>query len=225
MKTKENKIIHIAIDGPAGAGKSSVAREVAKILGIAYLDTGAMYRVIAYKALSLGVPVTDEERVTELAGSVQMSFGREESPSVYCDGENVTDQIRSPEVSRAVSVIAAYRGVRECLVALQRREALQGSLVMDGRDIGTYVLPEAEIKIFLTASPDERAKRRHLENMLAGKPSVYEEVLADIKQRDSFDSGRKYAPLKPARDAVILDTTELSKQEVIEKILKIVREA
>jgi len=222
---ENNKLIHIAIDGPAGAGKSSVAREIATRLGIAYLDTGAMYRVVAYKALSLGVSIRDEEQVTALAGKIKITFGPGGNPEVYCDGQNVTTEIRSPEVGRAVSVVASYPGVRECLVNLQRQEAAKGSVVMDGRDIGTYVLPQAEVKIFLTASPAERAKRRHRENILAGKESNYEEVLADIQKRDRMDMERKHAPLKPAPDAIILDTTDLSQQEVVETIIKIVREA
>jgi len=216
--------MHIAIDGPAGAGKSTVARAVADRLGIAYLDTGAMYRVVAYKALSCGIPIQDEERVTALAQKIKISFEYGENPMVYCDGENVTAEIRSPEIGRAVSIIASYPGVRECLVNLQRQEAAKGSVVMDGRDIGTYVLPQAEVKIFLTASPEERAKRRYRENLLAGKKSSYEEVLDDIKKRDRMDTMRKHAPLKPAPDAKIIDTTNLSQQEVIETILKIVGE-
>lgn len=222
---KAKKTLHIAIDGPAGAGKSSVAREIATRLGIAYLDTGAMYRVVAYKALSHGLSIKDEEQVTALAGKIKITFGCGENPAVYCDGKDVTTEIRSPEVGRAVSFIASYPGVRECLVNLQRQEAAKGSVVMDGRDIGTYVLPQAEVKIFLTASPAERAQRRHQENIMAGKESNYEEVLADIKKRDLMDTERKHAPLKPAPDAIILDTTDLSQQEVVETIIKIVREA
>jgi len=225
LRREENRHLHIAIDGPAGAGKSTVARRVAEKLGIAYLDTGAMYRVIAYKALSEGISPQNEEIVTSLAHSAKISFGQRDKPSVYCNGEDVTSQIRSSDVSRAVSVIASYQGVREYLVGLQRRVAAQGSVVMDGRDIGTFVLPLAEVKIFLTASAEERARRRHFENIQTGKVSSFEEVLADIEKRDRLDSERIYAPLKPAKDAIILDTTGLTEEEVIEKIVKIVREA
>lgn len=215
-------MFHIAIDGPAGAGKSTVARLVAERLGICYLDTGAMYRVIAYKALSKGISLQDEDEVTNIAKNVKIGF--EHNKTVYCDGQNITDEIRSTEVSRAVSVVAAYQGVRQSLVKIQRQEALKCSLVMDGRDIGTYVLPEAEVKIFLTASAEERAKRRHLENLEAGKASSLAEVCQDIKNRDRLDSEREHSPLKPAEDAIILDTTGLTIEEVIEEILKIVRE-
>ncbi|RNC28044.1 MAG: Cytidylate kinase [Candidatus Dichloromethanomonas elyunquensis] len=213
----------IAIDGPAGAGKSTVARKVAESLGYCYLDTGAMYRAVAYKALVEGISLDDEQAVTNLAQNTNVCFNRGDGRSVFCDGRNITTHIRSTEVSRAVSVVAAYPGVRERLVHLQRQEAAKGSVVMDGRDIGTYVLPEAEVKIYLTASEEERARRRYLENLQAGKVSSLEEVLEDIQQRDRLDSEREYAPLKPAADAYILDTTGLPAEQVAEKIVSIVR--
>jgi cytidylate kinase len=223
MKGKKN--LHIAIDGPAGAGKSTVAREVAKKLGICYLDTGAMYRVVAYKVLASGILLGDEEKVSSIAKTTKIRFGYGGKQSVYCDEIDVTDQIRSPEVSRAVSVVASYQGVRESMVRLQREEATKGSLVMDGRDIGTYVLPEADVKIYLTALAEERAQRRHLENIEAGKESNFEQVLLDIEARDRLDSEREHAPLRPAENAIILDTTGLSIGEVTRQIVKIVREA
>ncbi|NLI91740.1 MAG: (d)CMP kinase [Peptococcaceae bacterium] len=213
----------IAIDGPAGAGKSTVARKVAQSLGYCYLDTGAMYRVIAYKALEAGIPLDDERAVTGLVKNTEIYFKHGDSESVFCDGKDVTNHIRSKEVSRAVSIVASYQGVREQLVHLQRQEAAKGNVVMDGRDIGTHVLPEAEVKIYLTASEEERAKRRYLENIKSGKASSLEEVLRDIQKRDRLDSEREHDPLKPAADAFILDTTGLPAEEVVRKIVNIVR--
>lgn len=217
------KSIQVAIDGPAGAGKSSVAREVARRLGFAYLDTGAMYRVVVYRALALHIDLRDEKAVTDLLADLEIRFEYGEKNRVYCNGEEVTTKIRSREVSKAVSIIAAYRGVRKHLVKIQRREAAKGSLVMDGRDIGTFVLPDAPVKIFLTASVLERARRRHLENIQAGKNSDFQEVLKEIKERDRMDSERTHSPLRPAADALILDTTTLTKEEVVEKIVAICR--
>lgn len=220
-----NKKIHIAIDGPAGAGKSTVAKKVAKKLGLCYLDTGAMYRVVAYKALLAGISLEDEQAVTDLSQNIQIGFDHGNNQSVYCDGVDVTKQIRNPEVSRAVPIVAAYQGVREHLVKIQRQEATKGSLVMDGRDIGTYVLPDAAVKIYLTASAEERAKRRYLENMKKEKTISLTEVTLDMENRDRLDSERVHAPLKPAKDAMILDTTGRSIDEVTEDIVKIVKAA
>jgi len=222
LKQKVNELLHIAIDGPAGAGKSTVARSVAERLGISYLDTGAMYRAVAWKVLASGVSPEDEKSVSDLACNTIISFGQNQS--VYCDGKDVSSEIRGIEVGRVVSVIASYRVVRECLVNIQRQEAEKGSVVMDGRDIGTFVLPDASVKIYLTASADERARRRHLENSLSGIKSSLEDVLTDIRKRDQVDSGRKHAPLKPASDAILLDTTGLTPEEVADRIFRIVRE-
>lgn len=225
MEHKNQKFQQIAIDGPAGAGKSTVARKVAEILGYCYLDTGAMYRAIAYKALQQGIPLQDEQRITQLACNTTIGFSHVDHRAVYCDGLDVTTQIRSNEVSRAVSIVASYQGVREQLVRLQRLEAEKGNVVMDGRDIGTYVLPNAKVKIYLTASEEERAKRRYLENIKAGKGTSLQDVLTDIEKRDRQDSEREHAPLKPAQDAIVLDTTGLSIEEVVEQIVYIVGEA
>ncbi len=225
LEHMKQKYQQIAIDGPAGAGKSTVARKVAEILGYCYLDTGAMYRAIAYKALQEEIPLEDEQRITELAINSAISFSHVDHRTVYCDGFDVTIQIRSDAVSRAVSIVASYPGVREQLVRLQRLEAEKGNVVMDGRDIGTYVLPTAKVKIYLTASEEERARRRYLENIQAEKGSSLQDVLNDIEKRDRQDSQREIAPLKPARDAIVLDTTGLSIEEVVEQIVKIVREA
>lgn len=224
LNNTRKRFLQVAIDGPAGAGKSTVARQVAEKLGFYYLDTGAMYRVVAYKVLRSGVSLDDEKAVTEISKKTKIIFNHDDNATVFCDGEDVTSQIRSTEVSRAVSVVASYAGVRDHLLELQRLEAAQGDVVMDGRDIGTYVLPEAQVKIYLTASTAERAKRRTLENRKKRIDISYEEVLADIVRRDQLDSERKHAPLKPAEDAIILDTTGLSIEEVVAKIVKIIRE-
>jgi cytidylate kinase len=219
----QKKFHQIAIDGPAGAGKSTVAKKVAEALGYCYLDTGAMYRVIAYKALASGTPLDNEYEITRLARQTKVYFSHDGSRSVYCDGQDVTESIRSAEVSRAVSVVAAYPGVREEMVKLQRQEAEKANVVMDGRDIGTDVLPGAEVKIYLTASEAERAKRRYLENLRAGKTTSLEEVATDMENRDRLDSEREHSPLRPAADAVMIDTTGLSAEQVVDKIVRIVR--
>lgn len=213
------KKLQIAIDGPAGAGKSTVAKAVAQKLGIFYLDTGAMYRAIACKALKTGVPVDNEEEVGSLAERTEIGLDHSAERHIWCDGLDYTDEIRSPEVSRTVPIIAAYPRVRQRLVSLQRREAELGAVVMDGRDIGTHVLPQADLKIFLTASPAERARRRWLELKAKGQNLTLEEVLSDMETRDKKDSERAESPLEPAADAQILDTTGLSIDDIVSKIV------
>jgi len=224
MKKRQHQALQIALDGPAGAGKSTVAKIVAKQLQLFYLDTGAMYRAIAYKVLKSGVPMEEEARVSQIAKNTEVVLDHSDERIVWCDGEDVTQVIRSPEVSRAVSVVAAYPGVRERLVELQRREAERGGVVMDGRDIGTHVLPKADLKIFLTATPEERAKRRWKELKMAGKDVSFQEVAKDMMQRDRDDTEREISPLKPANDAIILDTTGLSVDELVAKILMLALE-
>jgi len=219
----QKKFHQIAIDGPAGAGKSTVAKKVAEALGYCYLDTGAMYRVIAYKALASGTPLDNEYEITRLARQTKVYFSHDGSRSVYCDGQDVTESIRSAEVSRAVSVVAAYPGVREEMVKLQRQEAEKANVVMDGRDIGTNVLTNAEYKFFMTASPAERAKRRWLELKEKGVAADLAQVEADIIQRDHNDSTRKLNPLKKAEDAIELDTTGMTVEEVTQKILEVMK--
>ncbi|MGI9952877.1 (d)CMP kinase [Moorellaceae bacterium AZ2] len=217
---------NIAIDGPAGAGKSTVARQVAEKLGYLYIDTGAMYRALTWKALTQGLNLADEKALSDLAATTSLEF-RILAPgatAVFCDGQDVTREIRSPEVSQKVSQVAALPGVRRELVKHQRRMAAGGGVVMDGRDIGTHVLPEATYKFFLTASLEERARRRWQELVSQGKLVTMEQVREDIAERDRQDSQRAVAPLRPAPEAVIIDTTNLSPDEVTAHILCIIRQ-
>ena len=224
MKQKHTQALQIAIDGPAGAGKSTVAKLVAKQLNLFYVDTGAMYRAIAYKTIKNKIQLEDELNVSLIAKTAEVVLDHSDERTVWCDGEDVTRAIRSPEISRAVSTVAAYVGVRERLVELQRKEAERGGVVMDGRDIGTHVLPEASLKIFLTATLQERANRRWMELLKAGKNVPFEEVTQDMQQRDRQDTERKVSPLEPAQDAVMLDTTGLSVEEIVAKIVALTQE-
>ncbi len=219
----------IAIDGPSGAGKSTVAKAVAKKLGFSCLDTGAMYRAIAYKALSRGVALDDQEALGSLARESVISFGHAAGDpvprEVYIDGVEVTDKIRTAEIDKAVSPVSATPAVREALLDQQRRIGLSGNYVVEGRDIGTVVFPQAELKIFLTASAEERAHRRVRQNVDRGIGSIdYAEVLADIERRDEVDSNRSTAPLKPAEDALLLDSTGHYIEDIIETICSYARE-
>ena len=224
MKQKQQQTLQIAIDGPAGAGKSTVAKLVAKQLRLFYVDTGAMYRAIAYKVLENKIDLEDELNVCQIAQNTEVVLDHSDAGTVWCDGENVTQLIRSPEISRAVSTVASYAGVRKRLVGLQRREAERGGVVMDGRDIGTHVLPEASLKIFLTATLQERANRRWRELVKAGKNALLEEVAQDMKERDRQDTERVVSPLESAQDAVILDTTGLGVEEIVGKIVALTQE-
>lgn len=216
----------IAIDGPSGAGKSTVAKAVAKILGFSCLDTGAMYRAIAWKALQLNVSFEDDHALGEIARSSKISFGHIEGDpipkQVFIDGEEITDAIRCAQIDKAVSPVSAAPSVREALVDQQRRIGTTGNYVVEGRDIGTVVFPQAEVKIFLTASDEERAHRRVRQNVDKGIGSFdYDEVLADLRRRDNYDSSRTTSPLKPAPDAIILDSTNDFIEDVITKITEL----
>jgi len=209
----------IAIDGPAGAGKSTIARLLAKRLGILYLDTGAMYRAIGLKVIENNKDPGNPQDVIPLLPNTDVSVQLEEDgQKIYLDGREVTDIIRSQEVSRAASCVGTIPEVRHKLVELQRDIAKKVSLVMDGRDIGTYVMPNATLKIFLTATPEERAKRRWKELFEKGIKVDYNSVLQDIIQRDANDSNRSFAPLRKADDAVLIDTTNKSIDQVVKEI-------
>ncbi len=194
----------LAIDGPAGAGKSTVAKLVAKRLGYTYIDTGAMYRATTLKALNLKVDLNDPEQFAFL-NDTTMEF---HDGALFMDNQDVMKQIRSNQVSSNVSVVSSHVPVRNKLVSLQQAIASSTNVVMDGRDIGTIVLPNADLKIYMTASVDERARRRHEENISLGIPSDYNRLIKDIERRDKFDSSRSYNPLKQAEDAIYLDTSD-----------------
>ena len=215
--------INIAIDGPAGAGKSSISKAVAKRLGIIYVDTGAMYRACALYAIKNGIPVNEEnlkDRLDDI--KIELKY-TDEGQRIFLGGDDVSEEIRKPEVSIGASDIATIPVVRLKLVDMQREIAANNSVIMDGRDIGTYVLPNADVKIYLTASVEERARRRVLEMKEKGMEADFEEVKRDIAYRDKNDSERVFAPLRQAEDATLLDTTELSFDEVIEKVLDLVK--
>lgn len=224
MRSQRCKL-SIAIDGPAGAGKSTVARAVAARLGYTYVDTGAMYRAAALKCLKNGVQLDDHEAVYEAVHGSEISLSPgEDGVRVFLDGEDVSKAIRSTEVGEAVSMVAQVPQVRQWLVELQQVMGQAGGVVMDGRDIGTVVLPHAEVKVFLTASAHERARRRHLELLQEGKDVPFDEVLAAIERRDALDQSRVHSPLRKADDAVEIDTTQKTFDQVLEHILTLWRQ-
>ena len=215
----------IAIDGPAGAGKSSVAKAAAKALGFIYVDTGALYRTVGLYMLQHGVDPEDLTAVENALKDITVDMKHEEDGQhMFLCGEDVTDRIRTPEVSMAASNFSKIPVVRSFLLSTQINMAERYDVLMDGRDIGTVVLPNAQVKIFLTASAEERARRRCLELEQKGQPEPYEEILADIKKRDDQDMNRETAPLKPAEDSVLLDTSDLDFEGSVNKLLEIVRE-
>lgn len=213
-------IFRIAIDGPSGAGKSTIAKAVAKALNIDYIDTGAMYRAIGYKIDKEGVPFEEGDALAALLDSTDIDFV---SGDIILDGMVVNDLIRTPEVSMLASKCAALPSVRAKLVEIQRGMGMRKSVIMDGRDIGTNVLKDAEYKIFLTASAEERAQRRFKELQEKGETQTYEEVLEDVKQRDYNDMTRELNPLRKADDAIELDTTGMGIDEVVAAVLDIVK--
>ncbi len=218
-------MIHVAIDGPAGAGKSTIARKAAAALGFVYVDTGALYRTLGLGMLRRGIEPTDAQAVCALLGEVRVALRYiDGAQHVFLDGEDVSDAIRTPEASMAASNVSAIPAVREHLFSLQQDIAAQNNVIMDGRDIGTVVLPQAEVKIFLTASPEARAQRRFKELEEKGMPAPYDEVLADIVQRDHNDTHRAVAPLRRAEDAVLLDTSDLTLDESYQAVIQIIKE-
>lgn len=215
----------IALDGPVGAGKSSVAEETARRLGILHLDTGAMYRAMGLQTLRLGIDLKDEEAVSRMAESLRVDVRYTQgAQQTLVEGEDVSGLIRTPEVSMAASTVARYARVRQVMVDLQRRLASEQSMLVDGRDIGTRVLPQASLKVFLTASAEERARRRFLELQAKGLPDTYEQVLEELKKRDDQDMHRAVDPLRPAEDARMLDSTSLSFEEVVDTLVAWARE-
>jgi cytidylate kinase len=221
METK----LSIAIDGPAAAGKSTVAKIVAEKLSYIYIDTGAMYRALTYKAIVNHLNLESENSLLETLLSIDIKLiPSENGQLVYINQQDVTHEIRSSEVTNAVSIVSTHQKVREEMVRRQQAFAENGGVVMDGRDIGTHVLPDAEVKVFLLASVEERAVRRHSENLQKGFPSNLEKLKEEIARRDKIDSEREIAPLKKADDAVEIDTTSLTIPEVVEKIMELVHE-
>ena len=218
--------MNIAIDGPAGAGKSSAAKLAAKALGFIYVDTGALYRAVGVAVLRRGLDTAVPENVIPvLPGiTVELRFLKGEQ-HVFLNGEDVSKEIRLPEASMAASNVSAIPAVRAFLFDLQRRIAKENDCIMDGRDIGTVVLPDAQLKIFLTATPEIRARRRFLELEEKGTPVDYETLLEEIRQRDYNDSHRAVAPLKPAADSVILDSSDLTLQQVTDRIVALAKKA
>lgn len=217
--------INVALDGPSGAGKSTIAKAVAKKLGYVYVDTGALYRTIAYHVISGGIDPKDEIEAVAALDQINISLEYiSGAQHVILNGDDVSDKIRTPEISMGASAVSAIPKVREFLFDLQKDIAKKNNVIMDGRDIGTVVLPNAQVKIFLTASAEERANRRFKELQEKGDPSTYEQVLEDIKQRDYNDTHRETAPLRKADDAVEVDSTSMTLEQVIDEIVRIIKE-
>ena len=215
--------MNIAIDGPVGAGKSSIADAVAGKLGILHLDTGAMYRALALYALRSGVELTDEAAVSACCAQADIAVGYADGRQrTLLSGEDVSDLIRTGEVSAAASVVSKWPAVRERMVALQQELARKGNMLIDGRDIGTVVLADSPCKIYLTASAEERARRRYLQNLEMGDNTPFEDVLAALNARDAQDMGRAVSPLRQAEDAVLVDSTDMTREEVVDAIVRIV---
>jgi cytidylate kinase len=221
MERVMSRKISIAIDGPAGAGKTTIAREVSRILGLKYVDTGAMYRAVAWKMLKLGIPLSDEEAIVDMARNMDIDFAEGDGSKIFVDGRDISREIRTPEVTKYSSPVSAIPGVRRILVARQRELAGSSGVVMEGRDIGSVVLPDAQVKIFLTASAVERARRRCKEMQAAGMDVNIEKLRLDIEERDHRDSTRADSPLVQATGAVAVNTDKLSIDEVVKCILDI----
>ncbi len=207
----------IAVDGPAGAGKSTIAKIIAKNLNINYIDTGAMYRAITYKCLSNNIDINNEEDIKKIAKETDIDF---KNNNIYLDGNIVNDEIRTIEVSNNVSNVAKIKEVRYLMVDVQREIGKRNSVILDGRDIGSYVFPNADYKFFLIATPEERGKRRHKELTEKGYEVSLEEIINDIIKRDEIDSNREFAPLVKAQDAIEIDTTGKSIEQVVQSVIE-----
>ncbi|AMO84952.1 (d)CMP kinase [Solibacillus sp. FSL W7-1472] len=219
------KKIQIAIDGPAGAGKSTIAKIVAEALRFTYIDTGAMYRAVTYKAMKENIQLHDAEAIEKMLQQTAITLQpSEQGQLVFVDGQDVSQAIRSNEVTANVSEVAAHANIREILVAMQQKLAADGGVVMDGRDIATHVLKDAELKIYMSATVEERAHRRFLDNERRGIPSTIESLQKEIALRDKLDSEREASPLIQAEDALFLDTTNLSIDEAAQEILKLAQQ-
>ena len=219
-------MISVAIDGPSGAGKSTVSRSVAKAFGFIYVDTGAMYRTIGLAAFRKGLDTKDKPSIIGILPelNIELKYNEQGEQRMYLNGEDVSADIRLPEISMCASNVSAMPEVRAYLMDMQRQMAKRYDVIMDGRDIGTVILPDAEVKIFLTASAEERANRRYKELIAKGNEISFEEVLEDMKKRDEQDSNRAAAPLKPADDAIMLDTSDMSFDESIAAVCRLITE-
>ncbi len=224
IKEPKKRGVTITIDGPAGSGKSTVSKMLARRLNFLYLDTGAMYRAVAFRAEKEGFRLEDDEALEKFCRGVQISFaGSNENQRVLCQGEDVTEKIREPRIGWLASTVSMKAPVRQAMLRLQREIGAQGRIVAEGRDTGTVVFPGAEFKFFLTAEPEERARRRHREFMARGASIRAEEVEREIKERDEQDSSRELAPLRPAADAHFIDSTCLKPEEVVEKMWQVIK--
>ena len=225
VEAPKRKGLTIAIDGPSGAGKSTVGGALAKRLGYLYIDTGAMYRAVALRAKERGVATDDEEVLYRWASSLLITFVKMgEETRVLCDGEDITEGIRSPGISRLASDISKRKGVRDALVQLQREMGRGGGVVLEGRDIGTVVFPDADVKFYLDADTEERARRRFNELVEKGVRVDFEETLEEVRQRDHNDMSRVLSPLRKAEDAVVIDSTGQSVEEIVEEMVHVVEE-
>ncbi len=224
MRVSRKKGLTIAIDGPSGAGKSTVARALAKRLGYIYIDTGAMYRSVALRVKEKSISPEDELALSRLASSLHITLTPEsEQIRVFCDGQDVTEAIRTPGISRLASDISKQKGVREALVRMQREMGKEGGVILEGRDIGTVVFPDAEVKFYLDAESDERARRRYDEMVERGVRVDFKKTQEELMQRDHNDMHRAHSPLKKANDAVYIDSTYRSVEEIVEEMIRIVK--
>lgn len=217
-------MINVAIDGPSGAGKSSISREAARRLGYVYVDTGAMYRAAALYVMQHRIDPEDAEAIGRILPMLDIELKNENGEQkVYLCGENVSRIIRTREVTRCAPIVSANPKVRQCLSDMQQEMAQTNNIIMDGRDIGTVVLPHADVKIFLTASPEVRARRRHKEMLEKGMDATYEEVLTDIRERDYYDENKPISPLRPARDSILLDTSEIDFEQSVQLVVNTIK--